>query len=180
MMAIWRALWRWPGRKRKEGRKTSRGDVSRIGTKRWERDRGEAVGSRNSEPSAGNCPVISFCLATHRLRLYDLLRPHDFISCIFSLHLSLMSRAYNNSTVPSIPNNNAVLANPNHEGVNTGNMDRWRVAVLGDGGVGKTALAVQVCFFAPFYLFYSSSALVHLELLRRYVMLYPCTLSGPL
>ncbi len=24
-------------------------------------------------------------------------------------------------------------------------MDNWRVAVLGDGGVGKTALAVQVC-----------------------------------
>lgn len=24
-------------------------------------------------------------------------------------------------------------------------MDSWRVAVLGDGGVGKTALAVQVC-----------------------------------
>lgn len=23
-------------------------------------------------------------------------------------------------------------------------MDNWRVAVLGDGGVGKTALAVQV------------------------------------
>jgi GTPase SAR1 family protein len=23
-------------------------------------------------------------------------------------------------------------------------MDKWRVAVLGDGGVGKTALAVQV------------------------------------
>jgi len=26
-------------------------------------------------------------------------------------------------------------------------MDSWRVAVLGDGGVGKTALAVQVCVF---------------------------------
>ena len=26
-------------------------------------------------------------------------------------------------------------------------MDNWRVAVLGDGGVGKTALAVQVSFF---------------------------------
>ena len=31
-------------------------------------------------------------------------------------------------------------------------MDNWRVAVLGDGGVGKTALAVQVSglsFFPP-------------------------------
>ena len=27
-------------------------------------------------------------------------------------------------------------------------MDSWRVAVLGDGGVGKTALAVQVSFFS--------------------------------
>jgi len=26
-------------------------------------------------------------------------------------------------------------------------MDNWRVAVLGDGGVGKTALAVQVSSF---------------------------------
>lgn len=24
-------------------------------------------------------------------------------------------------------------------------MENWRVAILGDGGVGKTALAVQVC-----------------------------------
>ena len=30
-------------------------------------------------------------------------------------------------------------------------MDQWRVTVLGDGGVGKTALAVQVsCRFSPF------------------------------
>lgn len=27
-------------------------------------------------------------------------------------------------------------------------MDNWRVAVLGDGGVGKTALAVQVCLLS--------------------------------
>ena len=27
-------------------------------------------------------------------------------------------------------------------------MDNWRVAVLGDGGVGKTALAVQVRSFS--------------------------------
>jgi hypothetical protein len=27
-------------------------------------------------------------------------------------------------------------------------MDNWRVAVLGDGGVGKTALAVQVCWLS--------------------------------
>jgi GTPase SAR1 family protein len=26
-------------------------------------------------------------------------------------------------------------------------MDSWRIAVLGDGGVGKTALAVQVSYF---------------------------------
>jgi GTPase KRas protein len=59
-----------------------------------------------------------------------------------------MSRTYNSSTVTSIPNNNAVLAHPNSEGINTNNMDRWRVAVLGDGGVGKTALAVQVSLLA--------------------------------
>ncbi|XP_006454771.1 ras protein [Agaricus bisporus var. bisporus H97] len=52
-----------------------------------------------------------------------------------------MSRSYNNNTVNS--NNNAVLANPHNENININNMDRWRVAVLGDGGVGKTALAVQ-------------------------------------
>ena len=28
-------------------------------------------------------------------------------------------------------------------------MDSWRVAVLGDGGVGKTALAVQVSASFP-------------------------------
>jgi len=29
-------------------------------------------------------------------------------------------------------------------------MDQWRVTVLGDGGVGKTALAVQVSHCLPF------------------------------
>jgi anion-transporting ArsA/GET3 family ATPase len=31
-------------------------------------------------------------------------------------------------------------------------MDNWRVAVLGDGGVGKTALAVQVSASSQSYL----------------------------
>lgn len=33
-------------------------------------------------------------------------------------------------------------------------MDSWRVAVLGDGGVGKTALAVQVCTASPVPLYF--------------------------
>jgi GTPase KRas protein len=33
--------------------------------------------------------------------------------------------------------------NNNNNNIDTANMDHWRVAVLGDGGVGKTALAVQ-------------------------------------
>ena len=48
-------------------------------------------------------------------------------------------------------------------------MDNWRVAVLGDGGVGKTALAVQVCWFlvSHFHPNYPLTFIVYIELLRR-------------
>jgi GTPase SAR1 family protein len=56
-------------------------------------------------------------------------------------------------------------------------MDQFRIAVLGDGGVGKTAIAVQVRLFllAVFrsaeklteHAIFLSSDIVHLELLRR-------------
>jgi hypothetical protein len=61
-------------------------------------------------------------------------------------------------------------------------MDHWRVAVLGDGGVGKTALAVQVSLSspspscAPFSLSYCPHP-VHIELLRGYVIVAPITLQ---
>ncbi|KAF7784741.1 hypothetical protein Agabi119p4_906 [Agaricus bisporus var. burnettii] len=72
-----------------------------------------------------------------------------------------MSRSYNNNTVNS--NNNAVLANPHNDNININNMDRWRVAVLGDGGVGKTALAVQFtlnCFVEVMHQQYKLKQLV--------------------
>lgn len=55
-----------------------------------------------------------------------------------------MSPSFHNNIAP-IPNSNGTINNSNNNGINTNNMDHWRVAVLGDGGVGKTALAVQVC-----------------------------------
>jgi tRNA A37 N6-isopentenylltransferase MiaA len=44
-------------------------------------------------------------------------------------------------------------------------MDNWRVAVLGDGGVGKTALAVQVSTRLPFCITTTNDCLVYSQLL---------------
>ena len=57
----------------------------------------------------------------------------------------------NNNLTP-IPISNGTVAALNNSAINTNNMDHWRVAVLGDGGVGKTALAVQVCHSHPIFL----------------------------
>ena len=46
-------------------------------------------------------------------------------------------------------------------------MDSWRVAVLGDGGVGKTALAVQVRILQFAALYQAHLLLVHTQLFRR-------------
>jgi len=64
------------------------------------------------------------------------------------LHLSLnylifIMPSFNNSNIATSPNANGTINSANNPGINTNNMDHWRVAVLGDGGVGKTALAVQ-------------------------------------
>ena len=48
-----------------------------------------------------------------------------------------------NNNLTSAPITNGTMPAPNNSAINTNNMDHWRVAVLGDGGVGKTALAVQ-------------------------------------
>ncbi|KAI0374420.1 hypothetical protein BV20DRAFT_961579 [Pilatotrama ljubarskyi] len=56
-------------------------------------------------------------------------------------------------------------------------MDSWRVAVLGDGGVGKTALAVQVSIPAVPHAWPSEieplSPLVYAQLLCWYVFMPP-------
>ncbi|KAF5356359.1 hypothetical protein D9756_004230 [Leucocoprinus leucothites] len=99
--------------------------------------------SRNSQPLAG----IRLIVSSDCYSQASPLRPVTTARLYFS-HLSLcfslfsMSRSFNGNNAP-IPNNNGTISTPNNPGINTNNMDHWRVAVLGDGGVGKTALAVQ-------------------------------------
>lgn len=120
------------------------------------------------EHSAGIWLIISFCLQLTGFAFTTCYDRTTLFLASFSLASTLMSRSYNNNTVNS--NNNAVLANPHNENININNMDRWRVAVLGDGGVGKTALAVQVSRLAPSSLPNSlTPASVHSELFRWYV-----------
>jgi len=69
-------------------------------------------------------PALPLCSPT-QLRFPSPFSPSIVIKVCFTYSLILLT---SHLIPPSLPD-----------------MDCWRVAVLGDGGVGKTALAVQVC-----------------------------------
>lgn len=64
-----------------------------------------------------------------------------------------------------LPSLTRCCRSPPHQIFRMSAMDSWRVAVLGDGGVGKTALAVQVYFLPAISLFTYSRSLSRLSLL---------------
>lgn len=73
------------------------------------------------------------------------------------------------------------LPSPFHSSSSTLDMDSWRVAVLGDGGVGKTALAVQACLLRAVLVVrvLTRCPAVYSELLRWYALTssVPCHFS---
>jgi len=101
-----------------------------VGNKVW------CVLGRNNQPFVWASPATCYLQASP-------LRPVTTTRLYFYRLLPTLSMpSFNNNLTPT-PITNGTIPAPNNSAINTNNMDHWRVAVLGDGGVGKTALAVQ-------------------------------------
>jgi len=101
-----------------------------VGNKVW------CVLGRNNQPFVWASPATCYLQASP-------LRPVTTTRLYFYRLLPTLSMpSFNNNLTPT-PITNGTMPAPNNSAINTNNMDHWRVAVLGDGGVGKTALAVQ-------------------------------------